>query len=253
MGIGFNSDGMATKIGNSLFKQGCVVAESTKASIAVRAQEGTHATVAIMGMVNGEMDSTAVLLAAGRFLANSTDAVLGGEHSVVIMDGDAVLPDTAVADSFFSGELLFKQFTHIWKRFKIGDETTRFVMLPWMLLAGMKMYVHRSIAELLPAITAWFKFPATGAKTDSAAKCIEFRLIGMRTTLNAGFTLPFDSVRTGGMYVEIGSEFNVLASSAKFFVWSHLRKFVANLLPVTAQLARYNILSAKSTLNGSFA
>jgi hypothetical protein len=250
-GIGFNN-GVAAKIGNSLFKQSYVVLESADTGVTGRTEKRAHAP-RYMRMVHGEMNGTAVALAAGRLVADGTETVLGGEHGVVVMDSDAVFPYGAVADKFFSGKPLLEQVFHFWKSLEVWYKFGELASRAGMFLARMKMGCHSSDIEHLAAVAARFELPATGTQADLATNSIYLCARRLWALFRTGFAFPLDPVRTCGVRVKLCSWCDVLTSRAKFIAGSDWREFVANCLPVTAQFTRYGFLSAEAALDGSFA
>lgn len=162
MRLGFNNDGMAAEIGNSLFKQGCVVLESTKPDVAVLTEQGTNGSGSV-AVIDGEMDGSAVALAAGRELANSADAALIPEHLVVVVDIDSV---SVLKTGGFSSvrkrhrRIRLQYLGHI-REIWISRKTAS---ITGMFFAGSKVQVHTGPIKFLLAIPTWLKFPSARAK-----------------------------------------------------------------------------------------
>lgn len=249
MGIG---NTVRFDVGNGCFQQANAIFESSDASITVRAKQCADSTGSVV-VIDCKMNSAAVALAARWLAADSADAVLVGEHSVVVGKRDAVFTQRAGSDLLFSSKLLFKQFSHIWKRLDIGGEFGKIASRAWIFIAQVKVYLHPSVTELLPAITARSKFPASRSEADPATDTVELNFIGMWAIFGAGFALPLDAICASGVRVEIGRGGDILASRAKFMGGAYWREFFANILPVSAQFTRNGFLPAEAALNCSFA
>lgn len=249
MGIG---NTVRFDVGNGCFQQANAIFESSDASITVRAKQCADSTGSVV-VIDCKMNSAAVALAARWLAADSADAVLVGEHSVVVGKRDAVFTQRAGSDLLFSSKLLFKQLAHFWEWLESEDKFTVFSAISRMFVTGMQMDCHPSVTELLPAITARSKFPASRSEADPATDTVELNFIGMWAIFGAGFALPLDAICASGVRVEIGRGGDILASRAKFMGGAYWREFFANILPVSAQFTRNGFLPAEAALNCSFA
>ncbi len=233
------------------------VAESAKASITVRTQQGSDFPGSV-AVIDGEVYGAALSFAAGRFAANGANTVLLGKNSIIVFESDSVIEDKAMV-SIFVGvrKLVIEGMIHIGK---MGINWLKFsgaAMGSRVFVTGSEVEEHAIKCESSPAVATWFKFPATGAGLDST-EISPIDAIGMfvaplvKSCKRTWLAFVVKSVNTGGVFGKFSSQFRLLTSRTKSLFWCKFRKAIAQLPPMSAESFWGGFFTAKTAFDVGF-
>jgi hypothetical protein len=245
-------------VSDSSLKQADVILESTQSDVAALAQQAAHGSRGV-AVVNSQVNGSTVSFAAWRLVADGTDAVLSGEHGVVVSQCDAVAKYQIMVLLFVEcRRLIGKSMIHV-RKMRVGwPQLSRTWVSPWVPLTRLNMQEHAFKSESSTAVLAGLEFPATGASFDSAeispvnSFCVFFAPF-VKSCKRTRLAFVVKSVNAGGVTGKFSTQFYLLASRAKSLFWSEFRKTFAQLSPMSAESFRSSFVATKAAFDVGFA